>query len=62
MTIDVGTENEALLGDPLYIGLCQRRLRAPAYDELIEEFVTAVEEVFPCALIQFEDFANRRAR
>jgi malate dehydrogenase (oxaloacetate-decarboxylating)(NADP+) len=61
VTIDVGTENEALLNDPLYIGLHQRRLRGPAYDELIEEFVTAVEEIFPGALIQFEDFANRNA-
>jgi malate dehydrogenase (oxaloacetate-decarboxylating)(NADP+) len=61
VTIDVGTENEALLSDPRYIGLRQRRLRGPAYDELIEEFVTAVEEIFPGALIQFEDFANRNA-
>jgi malate dehydrogenase (oxaloacetate-decarboxylating)(NADP+) len=61
VTIDVGTENEALLADPLYFGLRQRRLRGPAYDELIEEFVTAVEEIFPGALIQFEDFANRNA-
>ena len=61
VTIDVGTENEALLADALYIGLRHRRLRGPPYDELIEEFVTAVEEVFPGALIQFEDFANRNA-
>ena len=61
VTMDVGTENEALLADPLYIGLRHHRLRGPPYDELIEEFVTAVEEVFPGALIQFEDFANRNA-
>ncbi|MGO9571373.1 MAG: NAD-dependent malic enzyme [Desulfomonilaceae bacterium] len=61
VTIDVGTENEALRNDPLYIGLKQRRLRGKAYDELIDEFVTAVQQVFPGALIQFEDFANRNA-
>jgi malate dehydrogenase (oxaloacetate-decarboxylating)(NADP+) len=61
VTIDVGTENEALLADPLYIGLRHHRLRGPPYDELIEEFVTAVKEIFPGALIQLEDFANRNA-
>lgn len=61
VTIDVGTENQALLDDPLYIGLKQHRLRGEAYDSLMDEFVSAVEEVFPGALIQFEDFANRNA-
>ncbi len=61
ITLDVGTENEQLLTDPLYIGLKQRRLRGAAYDELVEEFFTAVQQVFPHAMIQLEDFANINA-
>jgi malate dehydrogenase (oxaloacetate-decarboxylating)(NADP+) len=61
VTIDTGTNNDELLYDPLYLGLHQRRLRGPAYDELIEEFVTTVQEVYPDAVIQFEDFANSNA-
>lgn len=61
ITIDVGTQNQALLEDPLYIGLRRERLRGEAYDELFEEFVTAVTEAFPRAVLQLEDFATHNA-
>lgn len=61
VTLDVGTDNERLLNDPLYIGIRQRRMRGEAYDALVDEFMTAVQELFPKALVQFEDFANVNA-
>jgi len=61
VTIDVGTNNETLLADPFYIGLRQRRITGAAYDELIDELITAAREVFPGVVIQFEDFANHNA-
>jgi malate dehydrogenase (oxaloacetate-decarboxylating)(NADP+) len=59
--LDVGTNNEELLEDPYYIGLRRRRLRGAQYDELIDEFITAAQNVFPGVVIQFEDFANHSA-
>jgi malate dehydrogenase (oxaloacetate-decarboxylating)(NADP+) len=59
--LDAGTDNEALRNDPFYVGLKRKRLRGRAYDALVDEFVAAVQKVFPGALIQFEDFANRNA-
>ena len=61
IALDVGTENETLLADPLYLGLQQRRLRGAAYDALIEEFMHAAATVFPHAVVQFEDFGNANA-
>jgi malate dehydrogenase (oxaloacetate-decarboxylating)(NADP+) len=61
VTLDVGTENERLLGDLLYTGIRQRRLRGEAYDALVDEFMVAAQEVFPHVLVQFEDFANVNA-
>ena len=61
ITLDVGTNNESLLNDPLYIGTPQKRLRGDAYDALVDEFVVAVQKQFPKALIQLEDFGNANA-
>jgi malate dehydrogenase (oxaloacetate-decarboxylating)(NADP+) len=61
ITIDVGTNDPALLADPLYLGLHQRRLRGAEYDSLLDEFMTTAAKILPQALIQFEDFARDNA-
>jgi malate dehydrogenase (oxaloacetate-decarboxylating)(NADP+) len=61
VALDVGTNNEALLNDVLYLGYPRRRLEGKAYFSLVDEFVTAVQSVYPDALIQFEDFLTPNA-
>ena len=59
--LDIGTNNETLRNDPLYLGTKQERLKGDGYLELVDEFVSAVQVKFPRALIQFEDFLTPNA-
>ncbi len=59
--VDVGTNNERLLEDPVYQGVKRRRLEGDEYDEFIERFILGLRRVFPDALLQWEDFAKQKA-
>jgi len=59
--LDVGTDNEALLNDPIYIGWQHHRVRGQEYDDFVDDFVRAVERRWPHILLQWEDFAGTNA-
>jgi malate dehydrogenase (oxaloacetate-decarboxylating) len=59
--LDVGTDNEERLNDPLYIGMKHKRIRGEEYQEFIDSFVAAVKRVFPNVVLQWEDFLKGNA-
>lgn len=61
IVLDIGTDNEERLNDPMYLGLKQKRLSGKAYDEFIEKFVNQVKKYFPDAILQWEDFSKENA-
>ncbi|MEM7764600.1 MAG: NAD-dependent malic enzyme [Pseudomonadota bacterium] len=62
LVLDVGTDNDELRDDPVYLGIPRKRTRGKAYESLVDEFIEAVKKRFPKALIQFEDFATPNAQ
>lgn len=61
ISLDVGTNNKALLQNDMYLGWCSERMTGEPYDDLVEEFVSAFAELFPKALIQWEDLRKDNA-
>jgi malate dehydrogenase (oxaloacetate-decarboxylating)(NADP+) len=61
VVLDIGTNNPELLEDPLYLGLRQQRVRGDEYMDFVDEFVEAVQALYPKCCIQWEDFANLNA-
>ncbi len=59
--LDVGTNNVEYLHDPFYLGLSQNRISGDAYNDFVDEFIQGVKNLFPDALIQFEDFLTPNA-
>ena len=59
--IDAGTNNEALLNDPEYLGLKHKRVTGDKYYDLVDNFVKAAKDLFPDALLHFEDFGRSNA-
>ena len=59
--LDVGTNNEELLNDPLYLGCTHKRIPQDEFYEIVDEFVTAATKKWPNVLIQWEDFTNDKA-
>lgn len=56
-----GTKNKTLREDPLYIGLKEERIKEDAMHSFMDEFIVAFKEVFPKAVLQFEDFSTENA-
>lgn len=61
IVLDIGTDNEERLKDPLYLGIRRKRMRGKEYQEFVDEFVDAVQKVFPHVLLQWEDFLKGNA-
>ena len=61
ISLDVGTDNQELLDDPLYLGWRNKRLRGKEYLAIVDEFVDAAKRVFPDVVIQWEDFRKDNA-